>query len=136
MTEVALLYPALKHLHLGAVGLSLLLFAGRWLGVLAQGRWPMRAALRHTSVMIDVVLLAAGLSLWLLGGWGVWQSPWLVTKMLLLVVYVLLGSWALKRARSRAGHLLYGLAALAVAAQMVGVALMHHPGGWVQWLLR
>jgi uncharacterized membrane protein SirB2 len=60
------------------------------------------------------------------------------TKLLLLVVYVLLGSWALKRARSVRGHLVCGVLALTTAAHMVGVAWHHHPAGWLLplWQMR
>lgn len=123
-------YPAIKTLHQGAVGLSLSLFAVRWLGVLAAAPWPMRARLRWASVGIDVVLLCAGLTLWWAGGWTLAQAPWLAAKLLLLPVYVVLGSWALKRAQTWRGHLLFGLAALGVVAWMAGMALAHHPAGW------
>ena len=135
MFDLAPYYPHIKTLHLAAVGVSLVLFAVRWLAVLAQATWPMRVSWRITSVAIDSVLLGAGVMLWLSGGWVLAASPWLWVKWGLLVVYVLLGTWALKRARSWLGHLGFGLAALAVAAQMVGVGWMHHPAGWWAWLM-
>lgn len=124
-------YAALKILHLTAVGLSLCWFALRWLGVLARATWPMGRLARYFSVAVDVVLLCAGLGLWWLGRWQLLESPWLATKLVLLVVYIVLGSWALKRARHWRGHLGFGLAALGVALWMVGVALVHHPLGWL-----
>ena len=125
------LYPLAKSVHLACVTASLCLFATRWTGVLLAQRWPMAARVRHTSVAIDSLLLSAGLSLWLLGHWSLGQSPWLMAKLALLPIYVLLGSWALKRARTRTAHTLFGVLALAVAAQMLGVAVNHHPTGWL-----
>lgn len=128
-------YLHVKTIHHTSIALSLLLFTARWLGVLARAHWPMKRPVRIASVAIDTVLLTAGVSLWLLGGWHPWHSPWLGTKLGLLVVYVVLGSWALKRAHTPAGHALAGVLALATAAQMVGVAIHHHPSGWVWgWL--
>jgi uncharacterized membrane protein SirB2 len=124
-------YPLIKTVHHLSIGLSLSLFAARWLGVLAQAGWAMQRRTRVASVAIDTVLLSAGVALWVLGGWHPWHSPWLGAKLLALVAYVWLGSWALKRARSRAGHLWFGVLALGVAAHMVGVALHHHPAGWL-----
>lgn len=124
-------YQLVKTVHHLSIALSLTLFAARWAGVLAQSAWPMRRPVRLTSVAIDTVLLSAGVALWVLGGWHPWHSPWLGAKLLALVVYVLLGSWALKRAHSRSGKLLCGVLALAVAAHMVGMALQHHPAGWL-----
>lgn len=131
MPDVTFLYPHVKTVHHLSVALSLSLFAARWAGVLVQAGWAMRPRTRLVSVAIDTVLLVAGVALWVLGGWHPWHSPWLGAKLLALVVYVLLGSWALKRARSRKGHLVFGLLALGVAAHMVGMALHHHPAGWL-----
>jgi uncharacterized membrane protein SirB2 len=136
MQDIGVFYPQVKLLHLWAVSLSLALFTARWLGVLLCAQWPMRHAVRGVSVGIDVVLLSAGVGLWTLGGWSLSQSPWLLAKLMLLVGYILLGSWALKRARSARGRMLFGLAALTVAAQMVGIAFMHHPLGWGFWVMQ
>lgn len=125
-----------KSIHLVCVALSLSLFAARWLGGLAGAAWPLAPLARWGSVAMDTVLLCAGASLWWLGGWNPWHHPWLGAKLAALVVYVGLGSWALKRARSRWGRGVFGLLALAVAAHMVGMAFHHHPAGWwtPQWL--
>jgi uncharacterized membrane protein SirB2 len=125
-------YALVKTVHHLAIGLSLSLFGIRWLGVLARQQWPMGAGVRLTSVGIDVVLMGAGATLWVLGGWHPWHSPWLGAKLLLLVLYVLAGSWALKRAQTQTGRVVSGLVALGIAAHMVGTALHHHPAGW--WL--
>lgn len=126
-----LTYPLIKSVHHLAIGLSLTLFVLRWVGVLWGQRWPMSRVTRQASVAIDVVLLAAGVSLWVWGGWHTWHNPWLGGKLVLLVAYVLAGSWALKRARTRLGHVLFGVLALAIAGQMIGMALKHHPAGWL-----
>jgi uncharacterized membrane protein SirB2 len=125
------LYLAVKVLHQIAATVSVTLFAGRWLGVLRQAAWPMRAQVRRTSVGVDTLLLLAGLSLWGLGHWHPGHDVWLGTKLALLPLYVLLGSLALKRARTGFARLCFGALALATVAQMAGVALHHHPAGWL-----
>ena len=59
----------------------------------------------------------------------------LYLPIVLLVVYVVLGSYALKRAQTRRGRLLCFVAALATYAYMYSVARAHHPAG-VFWLLQ
>ncbi|MBU3722255.1 MAG: hypothetical protein FGM19_05010 [Limnohabitans sp.] len=54
----------------------------------------------------------------------------LLTQSALLVVYIVLGSFALKRGRTRMQRLLFFVAALVVALVMVGIALARHPAGW------
>lgn len=135
MLEAINAYALVKTTHHLSVALSVLLFAARWLGVLGQAAWVMQGPTRLLSVAIDTVLLSAGVALWVLGGWHPLHNPWLGAKLLALVVYVLLGSWALRRARSRTGQLVFGLLAVVMATQMVGMALHHHPAGWIHALM-
>jgi uncharacterized membrane protein SirB2 len=59
-------------------------------------------------------------------------SPWLGAKMLLLVLYIVLGSLALKRARTPAARRASYAGALMVYTFMASVALSHHPLGFLQ----
>jgi uncharacterized membrane protein SirB2 len=127
------LYPALLHLHRTCVAASMALFVARGLGVAALQAWPMRRRWRYLSVAIDVPLLAAGVGLWTLLGYHPLQQTWLGLKLALLVVYIVLGSFALKRGRTRGQRLVFFIAALAVMLGMVGIALARHPAGW--WVL-
>lgn len=124
------LYPALLYLHRSCVAASIALFAARGLGVSALHAWPMRPFWRHLSVAIDVPLLVAGVSLWALLDYPLQQQTWLGVKLALLGVYIVLGSVALKRGRTRAQRLLCFIAALGVVWVMVGIALARHPAGW------
>ncbi len=124
------LYPALLHLHRSCVAASIALFVARGLGVSALHAWPMRHFWRYLSVAIDVPLLVAGISLWALLDQPLCQQTWLGVKLALLLVYIVLGSFALKRGRTRAQRLVFFMAALAVVLVMVGIALARHPAGW------
>ncbi len=128
-------YPLIKHLHIALVSASVALFTARGLGVLAGQRWPMWTGVRRTSVAIDTALLLAGVGLWWMLGLNLMEHGWLATKLVLLPVYVVLGSWALKRAPTwRAKAVCFALA-LATVGHMVAVALAHHPlGFFAQWL--
>jgi uncharacterized membrane protein SirB2 len=97
-------YPHIKTAHVALVSASGLLFAVRGAAVLARHAWPLRGALRVTSVAIDSALLAAGVALWSLLALQPLRDPWLGTKLLLLLLYIALGSLALKRALSAAGR--------------------------------
>ena len=124
------LYPVLLQLHRACVGASVALFMARGLGVAARQRWPMQSRWRHLSMVIDSLLLSAGASLWALLGYHPLQQTWLGTKLLLLLVYIVLGSFALKRGRTRHQRLAFLVAALAVVFFMVGIAHARHPAGW------
>ena len=124
------LYPALLHLHRTCVTLSVALFIARGVGVALLQAWPMQASWRYLSVAIDVPLLLAGASLWVLLGYHPLQQTWLGVKLVLLVVYIVLGSFALKRGRTRGQRLAFFIAALAVVLSMAGIALTRSPAFW------
>lgn len=131
--DLGTIYLPLKHTHVTLVTLSVSVFAIRGLGVLAGGRWPLRPVLRRATMAVDTLLLASGAALWALLGLNPMQQTWLGTKLLLLLLYIVLGTVALKRGRSAPGRAAF-VAALVCVGAMVGIALAHHPLGW--WVLR
>lgn len=120
-------YLPMRHLHVGAVGLSLTLFAARGAAVLAGRSWPMAALVRHGSVAIDTVLLGAGATLWAMLGLNPVRDTWLGAKLVLLVVYIVLGSFALKRASTRAAKAGFYVASLLCVLSMIAIARAHDP---------
>lgn len=127
-------YLQIKSVHVAMVIASGLLFALRGAAVLAGARWAMAAPLRYLSYAIDTTLLTAALMLLTALKLNPFVVPWLSVKLALLVLYVLLGSLALKRARSRRARAGSYVAALATFAFMVFVARAHHPLGLLQGL--
>jgi uncharacterized membrane protein SirB2 len=129
--NLAAWYLQIKQAHIALVGLSGTLFALRGVAVLLRARWPMRMPVRVASVLVDTLLLSAGATMWWLLRLDPLQQRWLGAKLLLLVVYVVLGSFALKRARHRATRAAFLLASLLVFATMIRIALTHDAlAGW------
>jgi uncharacterized membrane protein SirB2 len=117
-----MVYLTLKQLHIAVVGLSLA-------GFLLRGVWMLRGSplLRHRLTRIlphfnDSLLLATGVSLAWLTHQSPLQQPWLAAKLTALLLYILLGTVALKRGRSRGIRIVSFAAALATAGYMIGVA--------------
>lgn len=129
-------YPTIKLLHVGTVIASGSLFLLRGLLVLAgRERIAMHVALRRTSYVIDTALLTAAILLSMM----LMQYPlvhhWLTAKVLLLVVYIGLGTMALRRASSRRARTLWFVAALGTFGLIVSIARAHHPLGlFASWL--
>lgn len=124
-------YPQIRTIHILAITLSGCLFAVRGLGVLLGMRWPTWAAVRYLSYTIDTVLLTAALMLLTLLPAAVFGNGWLAVKLALVVVYIVLGVFALKRGRTRGRKALFYALALLVFATIVGIARMHSPWGWL-----
>ena len=123
-------YPLIKHAHVGLAITSGSLFAVRGLAVLAGGRWAMRSPVRHASMGIDTLLLVAALLLLFVLQLNPFAVAWLRVKLMLLVAYVVLGTFALKRARGAGARALCFIAALACFLMMYSVARTHNPLGW------
>lgn len=102
-------YTLLRVVHLAAVALSGCLFMGRGAAMLLGLQNMMHPALRYLSYAIDTVLLGSAIALAATLALNPLQTPWLALKIGLVMLYIVLGSLALKRARTRQGKLLaYG----------------------------
>lgn len=115
-------YLLLKHGHMALAATSVALFAARGAGVWAGRAWPMAAGVRRASVGIDMLLLAAGVALWVLMQYHPLRQAWLGLKLALLLAYIVLGSVALKRGRTRTVRSAALAAALACVATMAALA--------------
>jgi len=124
-------YPQIKFAHVLCVILSGSLFALRGLMMLAGSRFTNHAALRYLSYAIDTTLLTAALMLITILHQYPFVQAWLTVKVLLLVVYIVLGVFALRRGRTRRVRAACYVIALVVFASIVGVALTHNPLGWL-----
>ena len=124
-------YPEIKLVHVGAVIASGSLFALRGTLMLARSALANHAALRYLSYAIDTTLLTAALMLVTILHQYPFVQGWLTVKVLLLVVYVVLGTLALKRGRTRRMQTTCFFAALAVFLLIASVARAHHPLGIV-----
>lgn len=123
------LYPQVRWTHISLVLTSGALFAARGLGVLLGARWSMALAVRRLSYTIDTALLSAAVLLLVMLGINPFAVAWLSTKIALLLVYIVLGTLALKRARTQRLRLVCYVAALVCYGFMLTVALAHHPLG-------
>lgn len=118
-------YLILKSLHLATIALTLALFVLRGAWMMAdsprlQARW-----VRIVPHVNDTLLLSSGIALAVL----VQQYPlvhgWLTAKFFALIAYILLGTIALKRGRTKAQRVTAWVAALLVFGYMVAVAMAH-----------
>lgn len=123
-------YVPIKSIHIISVLASGGLFFLRGLLVLSGRSWAMSAPLRYLSYGIDSVLLTAALMLATMLPGAVFANGWLSVKLLLLLVYIVLGSIALKRGRTPRMRWLCFTTALLVYGFMLSVARMHQPLGW------
>ncbi|WP_029919491.1 SirB2 family protein [Nevskia soli] len=122
-------YSLILHLHVTCVILSGALFSAR--GIMRMWAVPLanHRMLRVSSYLIDTTLLTAAILLTSIIRQYPLTSGWLTVKVALLLVYIALGSLALKRAQTPRARLLAFLGALAIYAYIISVALAHDPLG-------
>lgn len=124
-------YAQIRWVHIGSVAASgaLFLLRGAALNLLGAG-WGRALPVRMLSWTIDTVLLTAALMLMTIVQQYPFVHGWLTVKVLLLVVYIGLGTVALRPERPRKERLIFWVAALAVFAFIVTVARAQDPLGF------
>lgn len=120
-------YLLLKHVHMTCAALSGGLFTlrGGWMlanSALLQRRWV--KVLPH---IIDTLLLVSAIGLAIWSQQNPIRTPWLGTKIVALLVYIVLGSIALKYGRTRGIRVAAFIAALVTFAYIVTVAITKNP---------
>jgi uncharacterized membrane protein SirB2 len=124
-------YLQIKWTHIIAVLCSGSLFLIRGLMSLNNMKMAMAAPVRYLSYSIDTVLLTAALMLATMLPSSMFANGWLLEKIILLLVYIVLGSFALKRGRSQKSRACFFIAAVLVFGFMISVARAHHPLGFL-----
>jgi len=120
-------YLALKHFHVTCVVLSGLGFALRGWWMLNDSSLLRARLTRVVPHVVDTLLLGSAL----LMAWQSSQYPfaqgWLTAKFFGLLAYILCGTMALKRARTKGRRVVFLVLALLAYAYIVGVALTRNP---------
>ncbi len=128
-------YAPIKWVHVAAVICSGVIFLLRGLLVQAgRPRFAMAAPVRYLSYSVDTTLLTAALMLLSMLPSAMFANGWVTTKIVLLFPYVILGTFALKRGRTPRVRVICYVAALLVYITIIGIAIAHHPLGWLRWL--
>lgn len=119
--------PFIKNFHVTFAYLTAAFFIVRGLLMLVDSPSRHRKWMRIAPHVIDTLLLASGL--WLaVNMYSVfYHQPWLLAKLAGIVAYIILGTIALKRGRTKGIRFLALLGALAVLAYIFAVALHKSP---------
>jgi|SRR5690606_16186370 len=122
-------YMLIKHLHVTAAALSILFFVVRAYWSVSENALLQKKFVRIAPHVIDTVLLVAAILLAMMLGSAAAQ-PWVLTKIILLIAYVGVGTIAIKRGRTPRTRAIAAIIAVAIFVYIVGVAIRHHPASW------
>jgi uncharacterized membrane protein SirB2 len=122
---------ALKTIHLTCAVLTFISFSVRGVWMLADSDMLQRAWVKVAPHVIDTVLLASAIGLTIQIRQYPGSEAWLTAKLVALVLYIVCGSIALKRGRTKTIRVASAIAALVVFFYIVAVALTHSPWPFV-----
>lgn len=120
----------MRALHMTCAGLSIAGFVLRWIWMLTNSRLLSARATKILPHIIDTLLLASAIALVAIIGFSA-NAAWLGAKIAGLVVYIVLGTFALKRGRTKGARAVYGVLAIIVFAFIASVARTHDPLGFL-----
>ena len=120
-------YFLVKQLHISAAALSIVLFIVRATWSVTGNTLLQARVVRILPHVVDTVLLVCGVILAAMIGPN---QPWILTKILLLIVYIAVGTIAIKRGKTPRTRATAALIAVAVFAYIVGVAVNHDSLSW------
>ena len=124
------MYLAVKHIHLTMVSLSLFTLFSKGLLDLYLSTDDAKTWVKVVPHLIDTLLLVSAITLCVL----IQQYPgvhgWVTAKVIALVAYIVLGTIALKRGKTKAIKATAMLLALMTFAYIGMVAVSHSPTPW------
>ncbi|GEA07703.1 SirB family protein [Alteromonas sp. KUL42] len=121
------MYMMAKHLHLTAVALSILFFVFRFIWSQFDAQALSKKWVKILPHVIDTILLASAIWLCVILSQYPFANAWLTFKLIGVVLYIVLGLFALKRAKSTVGRWAFFVAALAVLMATAMVAVTKQP---------
>ncbi len=127
-------YLALKHVHVATVVVSYCLFVVRGAWMLADSPLLAKRWVRVVPHVNDTILLAAAIWLTTIIGQYPGTTAWLTAKVTGLIVYILLGTVAIRRGPTKPIRAAAWVAAQLVFFYIVAVALMRDANPIRGWL--
>jgi len=124
-------FSLLKIIHISTVVFTGSYFFIRGLALINHQQWYKEIRARKVSRYNDTTLLLSGMGMAALMEQYPFIDAWLTAKILLIVIYIILGMLALYWLQSWKQKILAGLAALLVYGYIVGIALSKNPV-WIQ----
>ncbi|MES9903865.1 MAG: SirB2 family protein [Sedimenticola sp.] len=126
-----MLYYWIKNAHVITVVFNIAFFSLRYYWMLRRSSQVNKKIVRWISQLNDTLLLIAGIALALHIHQYPFQVQWLTVKLVGLLLYIIFGTLALKRGKSRKARRIYGVLALLTVGYIVTVALSRTAASWV-----
>jgi uncharacterized membrane protein SirB2 len=117
------------HMSTAFISISLFLLRGFWVfraSPMMNKKWvKILPHINDTILLITAILLVLSIQQY------PFVDAWLTAKFIALIIYIVFGMFALKRAKLMKNKIVFFILALVIFSYIVGVALTHNAG----WLL-
>jgi len=127
-------YLAIKHLHVLSAILTITGFVVRGYWMLTGSDTLQHPVTRVLPHVVDTIFLSSGIAMLVMLGLNPLSQPWLLAKFGGLILYVLLGTVAIRRGSNLEMRAVAFVAALSMFAYVVGVAISKSPASWLAFL--
>ena len=121
----------IKDIHVTTVLISISVFLVRFYWMIIGSRLLSIKPVKIIPHVNDTVLLISAITLAVKLEQYPFVEQWLTVKVILLLVYILLGTVALKRGKKKSIRVVAGFAAIAMFAFMISVAVTRDPFGLI-----
>lgn len=127
-------YLWIRHLHtlMAAMTISGFLLRGYWM-LTGSDRLTQRLT-RIAPHVLDTLFLSSGIAMLFMASWKPFSEGWLIAKFVGLVIYILLGTIAIRRGTTKQVRALAFVAAIVTFGYVVGVALTKSAASWFHYL--
>lgn len=126
-------YLLLRHLHTSMAVLTISGFMLRGYWMLTGSEKLQQRLTRVLPHIVDTIFLASGIAMLVVASLNPFSQSWLVAKFAGLLLYILLGTVALRRGSTPQIRSLAFVAALSMYAYVIGVALSKSPASWLRY---
>ncbi len=127
-------YLLIKILHICTAILTISGFALRGYWMMTQSEKLQHKVTRFVPHIIDTVFLLSGVALVFMLNLNAFSQPWLLTKFAGLILYIVLGTIAIKRGSTMQIRVVALVSALAVFAYIAGIAVTKSAASWLKFL--
>lgn len=116
----------IKQLHLLSIALSFGGFLVRGFWMLTESPRLQKKVVKVFPHIVDTLLLITGITLVIMSGFS-FADPWLLTKIGLLIVYIVFGTLALKRGKTKSIRSVFLVLSILTFVWIYFVARTHNP---------
>ena len=128
------LYISILLTHVSCAIMSLTFFVVRGFWMLTDSSKLQISIVRILPHIVDTVLLASALLLTVILERYPFLNSWLTAKLFALVIYIILGTIALKRGRTKRIKIIAFISSIVVFTYIVLVAISHNPAAITTFL--